>query len=95
MALYHQIYRSPNTTKQARRFPARSGTLPSNPTNGMPPERPDISFMRAKACVQGKKRSKVEYLASIFNAAGAFLSQHCRVMKCKQTLKPQAKQKAV
>ena len=30
--------------------------------------------MRAKACLQGEKRSK-EHLAGIFNAAGAFLSQ--------------------
>jgi hypothetical protein len=43
-------------------------------------------ILSAKARLQGEKRSKVEYLASIFNAAGAFLSQYCRVMKCKQTL---------
>jgi hypothetical protein len=32
-------------------------------------------ILRAKACLQGEKHSKVEHLASIFNAAGAFLSQ--------------------
>ena len=33
-------------------------------------------ILSAKARLQGKKRSKVEHLASIFNAAGAFLSQN-------------------
>ena len=32
-------------------------------------------ILSAKARLQGEKHSKVEYLASIFNAAGAFLSQ--------------------
>ena len=32
-------------------------------------------ILSAKARLQGEKRSKVGYLASIFNAAGAFLSQ--------------------
>ena len=33
-------------------------------------------ILSAKAWLQGEKHSKVEHLASIFNAAGAFLSQH-------------------
>ena len=33
-------------------------------------------ILSAKAWLQGEKHSKVEYLASIFNAAGAFLSQN-------------------
>ena len=33
-------------------------------------------ILSAKAWLQGEKRSKVGYLASIFNAAGAFLSQN-------------------
>jgi hypothetical protein len=33
-------------------------------------------ILSAKAWLQGEKRSKVEHLASIFNAAGAFLSQN-------------------
>jgi hypothetical protein len=32
-------------------------------------------ILSAKAWLQGEKHSKVEHLASIFNAAGAFLSQ--------------------
>ena len=32
-------------------------------------------ILSAKARLQGEKHSKVEHLASIFNAAGAFLSQ--------------------
>ena len=32
-------------------------------------------ILSAKARLQGEKRSKVGHLASIFNAAGAFLSQ--------------------
>ena len=32
-------------------------------------------ILSAKARLQGEKRSKVEHLASIFNAAGTFLSQ--------------------
>ena len=32
-------------------------------------------ILSAKACLQGEKRSKVGHLASIFNVAGAFLSQ--------------------
>jgi hypothetical protein len=35
--------------------------------------------LSAKAWLQGEKRSKVEHLASIFNAAGAFLSQNIAV----------------
>jgi hypothetical protein len=33
-------------------------------------------ILSAKAWLQGEKHSKVEHLASIFNAAGAFLSQN-------------------
>ena len=33
-------------------------------------------ILSAKARLQGKKRSKVEHLARIFNAAGAFLSHN-------------------
>jgi hypothetical protein len=33
-------------------------------------------ILSTKACLPGKKRSKVEHLARIFNAAGAFLSQN-------------------
>jgi hypothetical protein len=33
-------------------------------------------ILSAKARLQGEKRSKVGHLASIFNAAGAFLSQN-------------------
>jgi hypothetical protein len=33
-------------------------------------------ILSTKAWLQGEKHSKVEHLASIFNAAGAFLSQN-------------------
>jgi hypothetical protein len=33
-------------------------------------------ILSAKAWLQGEKHSKVEHLASIFNAAGVFLSQN-------------------
>ena len=33
-------------------------------------------ILSTKACLPGKKRSKVEHLARIFNAAGAFLSHN-------------------
>jgi hypothetical protein len=38
-------------------------------------------ILSAKARLQGEKRSKVGHLASIFNAAGAFLSQ--KIAACK------------
>ncbi len=41
-------------------------------------------ILDAKAWLRGEKHSKVERLASIVNAAGAFLTKYCRVMKLKR-----------